>query len=137
MTSPGPTKTRPALNDMTIFAGVLILINGVLHLLAAIAAIAKRDLFVLTEDQVFQVNVSVWGWVHLAIAVLIIIAGIGILTGQTWGYLAGIVMASISLLDNFLFAPMYPVWSLVMIALDVLIIWALARQISAESTVVR
>ncbi|WP_062985010.1 DUF7144 family membrane protein [Nocardia anaemiae] len=137
MTSPGPTKTGPALNDMTIFAGVLLLITGLLHLLAAIAAIAKRDLFVLTEDQVFQVNVSAWGWVHLVIAVLIIIAGIGIVTGQTWAYLAGIVMASVSLLDNFLFAPMYPFWSLVMIALDVLVIWALARQIGADSTVVR
>ncbi|MFX0575198.1 DUF7144 family membrane protein [Nocardia nepalensis] len=132
MTSPGPTKTGPALNDMTIFAGVLILIAGVMHLLAAIAAIAKRDFFVLTEDQVFQVNVSAWGWVHLVIAVLIIAAGIGIVTGQTWGYLAGIVMASISILDNFLFAPMYPFWSLVIIAIDVLIIWALARQLGPE-----
>ncbi|MGY4103683.1 DUF7144 family membrane protein [Nocardia sp. R16R-3T] len=132
MTSLGPTRTGPALNDMTIFAGVLILINGILHLLAAIAAIAKRDFFVLTEDQVFQVNVSVWGWVHLVIAVLIITAGIGIVTGRTWGYWAGIVMASISLMDNFLFAPMYPFWSLVIIAIDVLIIWALARQLGSK-----
>jgi len=133
MTSPGPTATGPVLNDMTIFAGVLILITGILHLFAAIAAIAERSFFVLTEDQVFQVNVSTWGWIHLVIAVLIIVAGIAIVTGQTWGYLAGIVMASISLLDNFLFAPIYPFWSLVMIALDVLIIWALARQIASEN----
>ncbi|WSF98609.1 hypothetical protein OIE68_22600 [Nocardia vinacea] len=45
--------------------------------------------------------------------------------------------ASISLLDNCLFAPMYPFWSLVMVALDVLVIWALARQIGAESGVAR
>lgn len=133
MTSPGPAKTGPALNDMTIFAGVLILIAGLLHLMAAIAAIAKRDLFVLTEDQVFQVNVSVWGWVHLVIAVLIIVAGIGIVSGQTWGYWGGIVMASISLMDNFLFAPMYPFWSLVIIAIDVLIIWALARELGSPA----
>ncbi|WP_433201380.1 DUF7144 family membrane protein [Nocardia sp. CA-107356] len=133
MTSSGPAKTGPALNDMTIFAGVLILITGILHLLAAVAAIGKRNFFVLTEDQVFQVNVATWGWVHLIIAVLIIIAGIAIVTGQKWGYLAGIVMASISLLDNFVFAPIYPFWSLVMIALDVVIIWALARQIASEN----
>jgi hypothetical protein len=131
MTSPGSTTTRPALNDMTIFAGVLILITGLLHLLAAIAAIAGRDIFVVTEDQVFLVDVSTWGWVHLVIAVLIIIAGIGIVTGKSWGYLAGIVMASISILDNFLFAPIYPFWALVMITLDVLIIWALARRLAS------
>ncbi|WP_419150784.1 DUF7144 family membrane protein [Nocardia vinacea] len=59
------------------------------------------------------------------------------ITGRTWDYLAGIVTASISLLDNCLFAPMYPFWSLVMVALDVLVIWALARQIGAESGVAR
>ncbi|MFE7798091.1 hypothetical protein [Nocardia sp. NPDC057440] len=131
MTSPASTPTRPALNDMTIFAGVLILITGLLHLMAAIAAIAGRDIFVVTEDQVFLVDVSVWGWVHLVIAALIIIAGIGVVTGKTWGYLAGIVMASVSILDNFLFAPIYPFWALVIIAIDILVIWALARQLSA------
>ncbi|WP_225724554.1 MULTISPECIES: hypothetical protein [unclassified Nocardia] len=132
MTSPGPVRTGPVLNDMTIFAGVLILITGILHLLTAIAAIAKRDIFVVTEDQVFLLNVSTWGWVHLVIAVLVIVAGVGIVTGKSWGYLAGIVMAAVSILDNFLFAPIYPFWALVMIAIDILVIWALARQIAAE-----
>ncbi|CAM4525277.1 hypothetical protein NONI108955_43140 [Nocardia ninae] len=132
MTSPGPVRTGPVLNDMTIFAGVLILITGVLHLLTAVAAIAGRDIFVVTEDQVFLVDVSAWGWIHLVIAVLVLIAGFGIVTGKTWGYLAGIVMASVSILDNFLFAPIYPFWALVIIAIDVLVIWALARQLAAR-----
>lgn len=132
MTSPGPARTGPVLNDMTIFAGVLILIAGLLHLLSAIAAIAGRDIFVVTKDQVFLVDVATWGWIHLAIAALILIAGFGIVTGKTWGYLAGIVMAAISILDNFLFAPIYPFWSLVIIAIDILVIWALARQFSIQ-----
>ncbi|MGO4612653.1 hypothetical protein AB4305_11785 [Nocardia sp. 2YAB30] len=132
MTSPGPISTRPVLSDMTIFAGVLILVAGVLHLLTAIAAIAGRDIFVVTEDQVFLVDVTAWGWVHLVISVLFVGAGVGIVTGKTWSYLAGIVMAAISILDNFLFAPIYPFWALVMIAIDVLVIWALARQLAIE-----
>ncbi|WP_406280942.1 hypothetical protein OH799_15690 [Nocardia sp. NBC_00881] len=132
MTSPGPISTRPVLSDMAIFAGVLILVAGVLHLLTAIAAIAGRDIFVVTEDQVFLVDVTAWGWVHLVIAVLFVGAGAGIVTGKTWGYLAGIVMAAISILDNFLFASIYPFWALVMIAIDVLVIWALARQLAIE-----
>ncbi|MFI9509797.1 hypothetical protein [Nocardia sp. NPDC052566] len=132
MTSPGPTRQGPALNDMTIFAGVLILITGILHLLTAIAAIAGRDIFVVTEDQVFLVDVTAWGWIHLVIAILVVIAGVGVVTGKTWGYVMGIVMAAISILDNFLFAPIYPFWALVMIAIDILVIWALARQLAAE-----
>lgn len=132
MTSPGPVRTGPVLNDMTIFAGVLILITGLLHLLSAIAAIAGRDIFVVTKDQVFLVDVTAWGWIHLVIAALVLIAGFAIVTGKTWGYLAGIVMAAISILDNFLFAPIYPFWSLVIIAIDILVIWALARQFAVQ-----
>ncbi|MEV6321119.1 hypothetical protein AB0M45_07945 [Nocardia sp. NPDC051787] len=126
-----PISTRPVLGDMTIFAGVLILVAGVLHLLTAIAAIAGRDVFVVTEDQVFLIDVTAWGWIHLVIGVLVVTAGIGIVTGKTWGYLAGIVLAAISILDNFLFVSIYPFWALVLIAIDVLVIWALARQLAA------
>ncbi|MEU7628821.1 hypothetical protein AB0C34_02395 [Nocardia sp. NPDC049220] len=132
MTSHGPIGTRPLLSDMTIFAGVLILVAGVLHVLTAIAAIAGRDIFVVTEDQVFLVDVTAWGWIHLVLAVLMVSAGVGIVTGKTWGYLAGIVLAALSIVDNFLFASIYPFWALVLIAVDVLVIWALARQLAAE-----
>ncbi|WP_181718815.1 DUF7144 family membrane protein [Nocardia gipuzkoensis] len=126
-----PITTRPVLGDMTIFAGVLILVAGVLHLLTAVAAISGREVFVVTEDQVFLVDVAAWGWIHLTIGVLVVIAGLGILVGKPWAFLAGLVLAAISILDNFLFVSIYPFWALVLIAVDVLVIWALARQLAA------
>lgn len=126
-----PITTRPVLGDMTIFAGVLILVAGVLHLLTAVAAISGREVFVVTEDQVFLVDVAAWGWIHLTIGVLVVIAGIGIVVGKPWAFLAGLVLAAISILDNFLFVSIYPFWALVLIAVDVLVIWALARQLAA------
>ncbi|MBF6218507.1 MULTISPECIES: DUF7144 family membrane protein [Nocardia] len=126
-----PITTRPVLGDMTIFAGVLILVAGVLHLLTAVAAISGREVFVVTEDQVFLVDVAAWGWIHLTIGVLVVIAGLGIVVGKPWAFLAGLVLAAISILDNFLFVSIYPFWALVLIAVDVLVIWALARQLAA------
>ncbi|MCC3329592.1 DUF7144 family membrane protein [Nocardia abscessus] len=126
-----PITTRPVLGDMTIFAGVLILVAGVLHLLTAVAAISGREVFVVTEDQVFLIDVAAWGWIHLTIGVLVVIAGLGIVVGKPWAFLAGLVLAAISILDNFLFVSIYPFWALVLIAVDVLVIWALARQLAA------
>ncbi|WP_174184748.1 DUF7144 family membrane protein [Nocardia barduliensis] len=126
-----PITTRPVLGDMTIFAGVLILVAGVLHLLTAVAAIGGREVFVVTEDQVFLVGVAAWGWIHLSIGVLVVIAGLGIVTGKPLAFLAGLVLAAISILDNFLFVSIYPFWALVLIGVDVLVIWALARQLAA------
>ncbi|MBF6225189.1 hypothetical protein IU470_08705 [Nocardia abscessus] len=126
-----PITTRPVVGDMTIFAGVLILVAGVLHLLTAVAAISGREVFVVTEDQVFLIDVAAWGWIHLTIGVLVVIAGLGIVVGKPWAFLAGLVLAAISILDNFLFVSIYPFWALVLIAVDVLVIWALARQLAA------
>ncbi|MBF6202769.1 hypothetical protein IU483_01390 [Streptomyces gardneri] len=125
-----PIATRPVLSDMTIFAGVLILVAGVLHLLTAMAAIGGRDVFLVTEDQVFLVDVATWGWIHVTIGVLAVCAALGVVSGRTWGFLAGIGLAAISILDNFLFVSIYPFWALVLIAIDVLVIWALARQLA-------
>ena len=66
------------------------------------------------------------GWVHLLLGVLAIVAGFAVLKGQMWARVVGIVMACLSMIANFLFVPHYPVWSLLIIALDAGIIWALA-----------
>jgi len=127
-----PTRSGTSLSSGTLFAGVLILIVGVMHLLTGIAAIAKRDLFVIDSDEIFRIDLTAWGWVHVVIAALIIVAGIGIVSGKAWGFLSGIGFAALSILANFVFAPLYPFWSLVIIAVDVLVIWALAKQIAAN-----
>ncbi|WP_280261857.1 DUF7144 family membrane protein [Nocardia wallacei] len=132
MAVPGTARSGSSLSSWTIFSGVLLLIAGVMHLLTGIAAIAERAVFVVDEDEIFRISLTGWGWLHVVIAALLVIAGIGIVNGQTWGYLGGIVMAALSVLANFIFAPMYPFWALVIIAIDVLVIWALARQLSTD-----
>jgi hypothetical protein len=60
--------------------------------------------------------------------VLIGLAGIGLLAGQTWARVVGIVLAVLSAIANFLFLPYYPFWSILIIGLDVLVIWALSTR---------
>jgi hypothetical protein len=81
--------------------------------------------FVTTQGYLYEFDVTGWGWIHLILGILVGGAGIGIIQGATWGRVVGMAVAGISLLANFLFIPHYPVWSILIIALDVLIIWAL------------
>jgi hypothetical protein len=74
---------------------------------------------------VYSFDITGWGWIHLILGVLVALAGIGIVQGQTWAAVVGITLASLSLLVNFAFIPYYPVWSILIIALDVIVIWAL------------
>ena len=117
------------------FAGVLLVVLAVFQIIDGISAIANDTVFVRGLSYTWEFDVTAWGWIHLIIGLIALATGIGIIMGQTWGYLIGIGIAGLSMLTNFMFMPYYPFWSLAVIALDVLIIWALCKEIANERTV--
>jgi hypothetical protein len=131
MTRPIPSRAAPGQREtpwaggLTVFAAVIMLVAGVWHALAGIAALVHDDVYVATPQYIYSFDLTGWGWAHLLLGILIAGAGVAVLQGQTWGRAVGIVLASLSLIANFLFIPYYPIWSLVIITLDVAIIWAL------------
>lgn len=70
-------------------------------------------------------SLSGWGWANLILGIVVVAAGVCVLLGQTWARWAGVVLAVISGLGSFLFLPFYPFWSILVIAVDMFIIWAL------------
>jgi hypothetical protein len=110
----------------TIFAAVIMIVTGVFHVIAGVTAIVKDQFYVATPNYLLTFDVSGWGWIHLALGALLIVAGFFVLRGSLVARLVGIAMAALSAIGNFLFIPYYPFWSLLMIALDVFVIWALA-----------
>ena len=117
---------------ISAFAGSLLTIVSILQILQGIAAIANDTVYVRGLSYTYELDVTGWGWIHLVLGLIGLGTGIGILMGQTWGRILGIVIAVISTVANFMFMPYYPFWSLAVIALDVLIIWALCSQIADE-----
>jgi hypothetical protein len=109
-----------------VFAAVIMMIIGSFQVIAGIAAIFEDEFFVVGPNYVYDVDVTAWGWIHLGLGVLLFFAGIGALAGATWARVVGITLASLSAIANFFFIPYYPVWSIVMIALDIAVIWALS-----------
>jgi hypothetical protein len=84
------------------------------------------EIYVRTAQYLFPFDLTAWGWIHLLLGVLVGLAGVAVIRGQAWGRFTGIALAGLSLIANFLFLPYYPLWSILIIALDVAIIWALA-----------
>ncbi|MDH6213333.1 DUF7144 family membrane protein [Streptomyces pseudovenezuelae] len=111
-----------------VFAGVLMLCSGVLAVLQGIAAIAKDDVYGSVGNYVYELNLTGWGWIHVILGALVAVTGWGVLRGESWARFTGIFLASLSLVAQFLFLPYEPLWSLVMMAIDVFVIWALASQ---------
>lgn len=118
-------SSHPFRTGWTAFAAILMIFGGAMAIFQGIAAIAKDDVFVTTRNYVFQFNLTGWGWIHLILGIVIVLAGCALFTGAAWARAVGIVLAGLGALANFIWLPHYPLWSIVLIALDVFIIWAL------------
>jgi uncharacterized membrane protein (UPF0182 family) len=108
------------------FAGMMLILVGSFHVIAGIAAIAKSDYFVVGADYLYELDVTAWGWLHLILGIIVLFAGFGIFKEATWARIVGIGIAAVSAIGNFFFIPYEPVWALLIIALDVLVIASLA-----------
>ncbi|MEI7033694.1 DUF7144 family membrane protein [Streptomyces pratensis] len=121
----GGSSGSPWAAGGTMFAGLLLFVDGVLGVLKGIAGIATNDVYRVIDDYVFKFSVTSWGWVHLILGVVLILVGLGILKGAAWARGAGVGLASLNLIANFMWLPYTPVWAIVTIAIDVFVIWAL------------
>jgi hypothetical protein len=108
-----------------LFAGVILVLNGALGVLQGIAAIAKDSVYAVGLNYAYRFNVTSWGWIHVVLGVALAVVGVSLMTGATWARWAGVFIAAVSLALQFMFLPYYPLWALVVIALDFFVIWAL------------
>jgi len=109
----------------TMLAATLMIISGLWSFFVGLTAIIKDQFFVTVPNYTFKIDVTSWGWIHLAVGAVVFLAGVCLVLGQLWARVVGVVLALISAVANFMFIPYYPVWSLIVIAIDVFIIWAL------------
>ena len=118
-----------------LFAAVMLITVGCFQVIAGIAAIAEDDIYTKGPDYVLQLDVTTWGWLHLGLGALLILSGLGIMTGNVLARSVGVLVAAVSMVANFAFVPWYPIWSIAVIAVDVAVIWALTahgRDVVAE-----
>jgi hypothetical protein len=109
------------------FAIVMLIIIGVFQAIAGLVAIIDDNFYVVGQNYTFNFDTTGWGWIHLLLGLLLIVVGYFLYTGAAWAVVAGIVLAGLSAIANFFFIPYYPFWSIIVIALDVWVIWALTR----------
>jgi len=105
----------------------MMMVTGVFQVLAGIVALVDDTFYVRTTNYTFGFDVTAWGWIHILLGLAVGLIGLGVIVGSTFARVAGIVIVVIAMVENFLFIPYYPLWSLAIIALDAAIIWALAN----------
>jgi hypothetical protein len=111
---------------MAMFGGVMMMVAGTFHAMAGLVGIFNDSYWLVpNSDLVVTVDYTVWGWVHLVLGAVAIATGAAILAGQAWARVTGVVLAVLSALVNLAFMAAFPLWATLIIAIDVLVIYAL------------
>ena len=118
---------------LAAFAGAVMLLVGIFQAFAGLAAIFEDEFFVVGPNYAYDVDVTTWGWIHLILGIVVAFAGISIYAGAAWARSVGVVLAILSAVANFFFIPYYPVWAVLIIALDIAVIWALVQYTPDEA----
>lgn len=108
-----------------VFAATMMTMLGIWQILVGIAAIVDDDFFAVTPNYTYEVDTTTWGWIHLILGVIVLLAGFALFSGAIWARAVGVFLASLVAINNFLFLPYHPLWAILVIALAVFVIWAL------------
>ena len=110
---------------LSLFAGIMMIITGLFNAMEGVVALARNEVYAVTPRYIFAFDLTTWGWIQIILGIIVLAAGVGVITGQLWGRVVGITIAVLIMLANFAFLPYYPIWSLLIITLNVFVIWAL------------
>jgi hypothetical protein len=108
-----------------LFATVMLMMVGVFHAMAGLVALFDDTYYVVGREWIFEFDVTAWGWIHLIGGVLLVMSGFGIYSGNVAARTVGVIAAALSAIANFAWLPYQPVWSSIMIAIGVAVVWAL------------
>jgi hypothetical protein len=110
-----------------IFAACILTLIGAFQIIAGLTAIIDDEFYVVLPNYTFNLDTTAWGWIHLLLGLLVLLTGLGLFRRQAWAGVTAIFLASLSALVNFFFIPYFPLWAILVIALDVWVIWSLTR----------
>ncbi|MFD5367932.1 hypothetical protein [Streptomyces sp. NPDC127103] len=124
-TRSGDTTRQAWAGGLTVFAAVMLGITGLVGIFRGIMAIAEDEVFVNTPNYVFKFDLTSWGWIHLILGIIAVLVSFGLYRTATWARVAGVGIATLVIIANFLSLPYYPAWSILMVAMSGFVIWAL------------
>jgi hypothetical protein len=119
-----PFARQAAAAGISVLAAIMLFIVAVASILEGISAIAEDEFYVAGISYVYEFDATTWGWVHVALGAIAVVCSIGLMSGAAWARYAAVGIAALVIIANFLSLPYYPAWSIVIIAISVVVIWA-------------
>jgi hypothetical protein len=109
----------------TVFAGITMLMIGAWWIIAGLVGLIDDNFYVTTRKYVFKFDTTAWGWIHLILGAVVLLAGLGVFSGAIWARTVGVFVAFLAALVGFAWLPWYPLWAVLIVIASFSVIWAL------------
>ncbi|MBQ1080655.1 hypothetical protein [Nocardiopsis sp. B62] len=116
---------RTQANGWQYFVATLLIVTGVINVIQGLAAIFTPGFFVATETQMLILEYGAWGVLLGLWGVVLVAAGLAVLSGSAWARVLAIVLSALNAVAQLAFLIAMPLWSVVVIAIDILVIYGL------------
>ncbi|WP_028660687.1 DUF7144 family membrane protein [Nocardioides insulae] len=119
------TTTRTWANGLAAFAGMMMMVVACLQIIEGVVALFQNDVVLEGINYTFEFDRTAWGWSHIILGLALGAVGFFVFRRAAWARALGVVVAAMVLIANFMWLPYTPIWAIIMIALSVVIIWAM------------
>lgn len=108
-----------------VFASMMLVLAGMFGIIHGLVALINDEVYLVTNDGIVAFDFTTWGWIHLILGIIVLVAGFAVMSGQLWARIVGVFVAMLSAVSQIAFITAFPLWSVVIIGIDVLIIYGL------------
>jgi vacuolar-type H+-ATPase subunit I/STV1 len=115
------------------FAGIVAIVVGIFNVIDGLVALFRNDYYLVTSQDILIFNFTAWGWIWLLLGLIQVVVGAGIIAGHSWARMAGVAMAVLAAIGQLAFLRAFPVWSVLVIAMCVLVVYALTAHPRTEN----
>jgi hypothetical protein len=126
MATTGTGTKRAWARGGLVFAATILLLIGVYQFFMGLAAIVRDNFFVVGPNYYYVIDTTAYGWIHLGIGIVAVLTGLFLFTGAFLARVIAVAICVVSAVANFFFLPYYPLWAMLLIALDIFAIWAIS-----------
>jgi hypothetical protein len=114
-----------ALTGFVVFGGMMMILVGTFNAVEGLAGIFDNGFYPTNDTALFNVNLTGWGWYMLVMGLVLVATGMGVIAGKVWARAVAVVVLMLNALSHLFSIPIYPVWAIIVITLDVVIIYAI------------
>lgn len=107
------------------FAALMLLFAGIFQLISGMTALLNKTFYAANNGTIVVFDIATWGWIHLLLGLFLVCTGIALFSGSQWARVIAIILAAFNFIAQFAFIGSYPIWSIIIMILDIIVIYAL------------